>query len=87
MKKLGEWKMEVGHRERASYSSLQFLMVHYLPWIGGNNVSLHIGLNIIKAWRLRPGLRLMSNKEGILVLPLIRVLFGILFFVEGGILC
>lgn len=40
--------MEVGHRERASYSSLQFLMVHYLPRIGGNNVSLQIGLNIIK---------------------------------------
>ena len=33
---------------------------------------------------LLPELRLMSNKEGILVLPLIRVLFGILFLGGGG---
>ena len=43
--------MEVGHRESASYSSLQFLMIHYLPWIGGNNVSLHIGFSSVRSLR------------------------------------
>lgn len=58
-KKLGKWEVEVGQREyNIVYNDLSQM---------GDDVSLYIGLNIIKIQRLKFEFGLMLNKEGILL--------------------